>query len=126
MKRHARTLRHFCLTVLVGICAVSPARADVISDWNDRALAIGGTTGTLAMVHLAMFDAITAIHPRFVAYLRLPVPPTRAVPEAAAAVAAHGVLLRLFPGRAAELDTALSLSLAVVPESPGKTAGIQY
>ena len=104
------------------------ADADVVIDWNQQVFASGGPQiqRTLAMVHIAMFDAVNAIEPRYTAYLTLPAPPIGASPEAAAAAAARGVLVRLFPEQQGALDAALALSLGNVPDGPGKNDGIQY
>jgi hypothetical protein len=78
------------------------------------------------MVHIAMFDAVNGIDPRYQPYLILPEPPAGASPEAAAASAAHGVLVRLFPEQKAALDAVLNTSLAAVPDGQGQTDGVQY
>ncbi len=119
-------LRPIALTLLVCLVAAAPARADVISQWNEKVLALGGASRTLAMVQVAMFDAINAIQPRYHPYLQLPAPPAGALPEAAAASAAYGVLIRLLPARVAELDATLAASLALLPDGASKTSGVQY
>jgi hypothetical protein len=104
------------------------ASADVVSTWNGHVVTIGGPAiqRTLAMVHIAMFDAVNAVEPRYTPYLRLPAPAAGTSAEAAAAGAAHGVLVRLFPNQAVLLGTALANSLAGVPDGPGKTSGVVY
>ena len=115
-----------CLALFIQSLSVAVARADVLTEWNERALAVGGTTRTLAMVHIAVFDAVNAIQPRYRPYLAVPAPLPGTLAEAAAASAAHGVLRRLFPARATELDAALALSLSALAEGTGKTQGVQY
>ena len=52
------------------------ASADVITDWNERAVAAGYTarltpnvmSRQIAMVHIAMFEALNAIEPRYTPY----------------------------------------------------------
>jgi PAP2 superfamily len=126
MKVLTGMLRLICLTLLASFWTAAPACADVISQWNDQVLALGGASRTLAMVHVAMFDAINAIQPRYRPYLQLPAPPDGALPEAAAASAAYGVLVRLLPARLADLNVTLASSLASLPDGAGKTNGIQY
>ena len=104
----------------------APARADVITQWNEQALASGGASRTLAMVHLAMFDAINAIVPRYQPYLQLPQPPAGALAEAAAAGAAYGVLIRLQRGQAVTLEAALASSLAPFPDGDARRRGLLY
>ena len=92
----------------------------VILDWNQVALqAMGGPTyqhslvgaRLNAMVHLAMHDALNAIAPGFQPYA-LKRQDSGANPIAAAATAAHGVLVASFPDKKAMLDSALNQSLA--------------
>ncbi len=118
--------RWTCLILLAWVSATAPARADIITQWDEQVIALGGASRTLAMVHVAMFDALNAIQPRYQPYLQLPAPPADAMAEAAAASAAHGVLVRLLPGQAAQLDATLALSLASLPDGAGKTSGVQY
>lgn len=114
------------LALVVGFSVAAPARADVITQWNEQVLALGGASRTLAMVQVAMFDAINAIQPRYRSYLVLPAAPAGALPEAAAAAAAYGVLVRLQPAQRAALNATLAFSLAPLPDGPGKTSGVQY
>src|SRR4029434_8549679 len=89
------------------------ARADVISDWNAIAVqatitaARPGQTGMIdvAMVHLAMYDAVQAIERKYEPYY-VEIPGASGSPEAAAAKAAHDVLVSRFPGQSGTLDTA--------------------
>lgn len=111
----------------LAVTAAAPARADVVTDWNLQASnASGLTPRTLAMVHLAMFEAVNAMEPRYRPYLTLPAPPPGASSEAAAASAAYGVMVRLYPGQAATLQTALTASLSAIPIGQSKTDGVVY
>jgi len=118
------------ILALAGITALAgaPARADVITVWNQQVVTNGGPQiqRTLAMVHIAMFDAVNAIERDYKAYLRLAKPPDGASAEAAAAGAAHGVLLRLFPAQQAAFAATLASSLAGVPAGPARDAGIAF
>jgi hypothetical protein len=128
MKGNLRRLRMAVAVSLVSLAVSAPARADVVTDWNLQVFTSGGPQiqRTLAMVHLAMFDAANAIEPRYHAYLTLPDPPPGALAEAAAASAAHGVLIRLFPAQAASLDALLVTSLSAFPDGPAKTDGVAF
>jgi hypothetical protein len=67
-----------------------------------------------AMMHIAMFDAVNSIEGGYTAY-RVRIPATRyASSEAAAAQAAHDVLVSLYPANTAKFDTALSTRLATI------------
>ena len=128
MNRVSRCVcRALCAGVLLAGVAAQ-AGADVVTDWNLHTFASGGPQGqrTLAMVHLAMFDAMNAVAPRYRPYLNLPAPPDGTLAEAAGASAAHGVLVRLFPAQAAALGAKLAASLAALPDGPGKTDGVVY
>ena len=125
MRASLHTTGLACLVLVLGLSATVPVRADVVTEWNEQAFVSGGASRTLAMVHVAMFDAVNAIHPRYRRYLKLPPPPSTASAEAAAASAAHGVLVRLFPAQTDAFDAALAASLAVLPDF-GKRAGVRY
>src|SRR6266542_2850777 len=89
-------------------------QTDMVLDWNAHAAnAIVGVAAMrperglirLAMVHIAIYDAVNAIE----GYPSQPYGVTPSVvspasPEAATAAAAHDVLVALFPGQQAELD----------------------
>lgn len=79
----------------------------------------------LAMVHLAIYDAVNAIegYP-FQPYGTSPNVVSPASPEAATAAAAHDVLVALFPGQQSDLDAKYAASLATIPDGSAKTNGI--
>src|SRR5262245_32493881 len=123
------------LCIALGATLLSTtAQADVVTDWNQIALATqtavaGGArtapaTRALAMVHLAIFDSVNAIDRRFTPYVVEPLADAAASPEAAAAAAAHAMLVNLYPGRQADLDAAYAASLASIPDGTPKTEGI--
>ena len=78
----------------------------------------------MAMMHVAMADAVTSIHPRYKPYAIRIRGHRNANEIAAAASAAYGVLVRLFPARQAQLDAALAESLAQVRDGKKKDQGI--
>lgn len=116
---------------IAGLGLAGPARADVITDWNQKALPIVtkyslGAPGyrALAMMHLAMYQCVNAIEPRYEPYqARLDAPAT-ASKEAAAAVAAAAVLAKLYPDDQARIDAELAQYLAQVPDGPAKDEGV--
>jgi len=78
----------------------------------------------LTMMHVAMFEAVNAIDRRYTPY-KLALSAERSTSrEAAAAVAAHDVLLSIYPDIKPDLDTALTSSLAPIAEGESRTAGI--
>lgn len=111
---------------------LAPACADVVIDWNNVTLNIITETNlrptlgsrSLAMVHAAIYDAVNSIEATHESYhVQAPVE-TPASPEAAAAVAAHDVLVGLFPTREAIYDQALEASLSQIAPGLAKDNGI--
>jgi hypothetical protein len=88
-----------------------PAAADVVTDWNAIALTVLGAgnrptpSGMLdmAMVHIAMHDAIQAFEQRFETY-NAPISGAAGSPLTAAATAARDVLANRFPLQAASIE----------------------
>ncbi|HET6714098.1 MAG TPA: vanadium-dependent haloperoxidase, partial [Actinomycetota bacterium] len=74
----------------------------------------------------AVYNAVVGITRRFELYRWSQLGPTSASPQAAAAVAAHDVLLEYFPGSATRLTDALTASLGAIPDGAAKDAGIAY
>jgi hypothetical protein len=99
------------------------ANADVVTDWNTIAVSTvladrlsNHQTRDMAMVHAAEFDAINAIRPYYTPAMVSITAKGYASREAAAAQAAHDVLLALFPAQQANLDAQLAASLAQIPD----------
>ena len=76
-----------------------------------------------AMMHIAMHDALNAIDPRFDQYAYFG-RSKGANPIAAAAKAAHDVLVAVYPAQRATLDAELATWLARVPNGRGKTKAL--
>jgi PAP2 superfamily len=122
------------LALLIGgLLASSAACADVITDWDEKAVGAGYTarqgppphSRIVAMVHLAMFEAVNSIDGRYRPYrARLAAEPG-ASREAAAAAAAHYVLARVYPDQAKDTDQALRASLAAVAEPDARAKGVR-
>lgn len=119
------------LALLVGLSHT--ARADMVSDWGTKAIAIGTEkqlpnaplTRGLAMMHVAMFEAVNAVERRYAPF-KLDLSADRtASKEAAAATAAHEILIQLHPDQKSALDQAVAVSLAAVPDGDGKSKGIE-
>jgi hypothetical protein len=77
-----------------------------------------------SIMHAAIFDSVNAIEPRYSIYAVSPPVTLPASPEAAAAAAAHRVLVRLFPAAQSSLDTQYAASLAQIGDGDAKTNGI--
>ena len=125
---------------LVGVeaSASSQQAADdpsVISDWNTVAFETitidAGKANVegfiwLAFEQAAVYNAVVGITGQYELYNWNVRGPRGASPQAAAAVAAHDVLLEYFPGSQGRLHTALAKSLGEIPDGPQKMQGIRY
>jgi hypothetical protein len=134
-----RKILNLLLTTSVLIVALTNVRAqdikqsnlsseDVILQWNRVLTETIRTPGahpsatvfpvrSYAMMHAAMFDAVNSIDGSYTPYLT-DVPGTKnASIEAAAAQAAHDVLVGLYPSRTSIYDTELAASLAGIEKN---------
>src|SRR5262245_31135584 len=132
LKQLGNRLLNSSLLLIGLLVAASDARADTVPEWNlitaNALQAAKAGTGlahsrVYAMVHGAMFDAVNAIDRRYQPYAADLKAPSGASPDTAAAVAAHAVLLDLYPQQQATLDTALAASLARVEDAEAKAGG---
>jgi hypothetical protein len=137
-----RLARNGSLALCVSLIFAGPAAADVISDWNvfasanigsGRPAVIPGTSPPigfgavgpagqidLALVHLAMHDAVQAYDKRYKTY-SVPVLATSGSPIVAAAKAAHDVLaarLSLTPEVVAAIDIQYQNYIAALSPAP--------
>ena len=117
--------------VLMAVTA-GAARADVVTDWNATTNAlVANDVGnnpklrTLAMVHVAMSDAINTVQNRYTRVVATLPPVPDASAEAAAATAAREILLQIYPGQKARIEEAYATSMKAIPEGPAKTAAIK-
>jgi hypothetical protein len=134
MFQRNRTRRVSIAAVLTAVVTVaaSEARADAVTEWNVIALrehAAAGLLGVprtrvLAIVHVAVHDAINAIDRRADPYAFDMQTVTTASPEAAVASAAYTVLSALVPSQQATLNMAYADSLRAVPDGPAKDHGV--
>jgi hypothetical protein len=106
--------------------------SDVVVDWSrivfEAAMTDDGYVSFLgtrhqAMMHIAMHDALNAIDPRFDQYAYFG-RSNGANPIAAAAKAAHDVLVAVYPAQQATLDAELATWLSRVPNGSGKTKAL--
>ena len=82
-------------------------------------------TRPLAVLHVAMFDALNSIDYRYHEYAVRVGAPDGASPEVAAAQAAHDVLAAMIPSQAATYDAALAATVAKVPaDAASRGSGI--
>jgi hypothetical protein len=117
----------------------APASANVITDWDARAVdAVAGLASApsspytpyaayrmLGIVHAAMFDAVNSIERRYQPYLvQLPAE-SGTSEEAAAAGAAAAVLATIDAKTATQMKVDLANYLASIPNGPAKSEGIK-
>jgi PAP2 superfamily len=84
----------------------------------------GRSARAMAIVHVAIFDAVNAIARRYRSFTGIPDAAPGASMDAAVAQAAHDTLVALFPSQKAHCDALLAEELAAIPDGPGKTEGM--
>lgn len=141
IRRLLRAITALAVLAVVGGVWPGAARADEVTDWNvvgfDVAIAGGQNpivhSRTLAMMHLAIHDALNAIDRRYEPYLHEGRAEPNAAPAAAVAAAARGVLEGVLPqwGSAeqrakaqAMLEAAHAAALARIPDGLAKNSGV--
>ena len=113
----------------------SAQSADPVLQWNKNLLAIVRTAGaqpatvhptrSFAIMHAAIYDAVNAIDGKHEPYLvDLTAVSKSASQSAAAAAAAHEVLVNLYPKFQSALDSELQQSLAHIPNGTAKDDGL--
>lgn len=109
------------------------AQAEVVTEWNEKAqdyvvaqkLPAPRAGRITAMVQIAVFEALNSITPRYQPYLaKLPATGTEN-PDAAAAAAAAGVLMRLDPAGAEKVRSDLELYIAFLQPGAATEAGLK-
>jgi hypothetical protein len=82
----------------------------------------GRSSRAMAMVHIAIADAVNAFYGRWQSFTRLESAPRGASVEAALVQAAHDTLVAVFPSQKSSFDDALAEDLAQLPDR-GKEDG---
>ena len=108
------------------------ARADTITDWNQTAIAVlktANVTGNpwtrhMAMVHVAMSDAVNSVQGKYARYVAKGELARDASAEAAASSAARNILVEFYPNQKAAIDEAHAKSISAIPDGPAKTSGL--
>ncbi len=120
------------LSLLLPLLLLStPARStDAVTEWTLEADQLGGGGAnwhTLAIMHMAMHDAVNAVHPLYARWAA-PVPgepsAAGALPEAALAGAAAQVLADLHPDHRAQISALFRFALRRLPPGPGVASGV--
>jgi membrane-associated phospholipid phosphatase len=127
--------------------ASTPARHDAVRRWNKIAIDASGLDHTpvapgedrvfgeqygpgraaraMAIVHIAVFDAVNAIAAGYASYSGLPRARYETSLDAAVAQAAHDTLAALFPSQAGSFAAALAGDLARIRPGSSKARGIE-
>ncbi len=124
-------MRHLAAATAVAFIAIFPARADSVSDWNQTAIETMKTarvagnpwSRSLAMMHVAMSDAINSTQARYTRIVaKIPAKP-EASADAAAAAAARQILLQLYPAQKAIIEQAYAAALNAIPDNAARKDG---
>jgi membrane-associated phospholipid phosphatase len=124
------------LTLLLLMTApgqVPAAAPDLVLKWNEIALTAIRTDRTpppmaarnLAIMHIAIYDAVNAVAPTHRACFISAVPQGETSAPAAAASAGHYVLASLYPALKAHIDTELSRCLTTLPADAARDNGVE-
>jgi hypothetical protein len=125
--------RRIVLAAVAVLGTAQPASADVITDWNTRAVAFLVSRNVppppaervVAMTQVAMFDAVNSIERKYRPYL-VQLPAAATVSKEAAAAAAAGTVLAGVNSQAREeMKAALAAYLAAIPDGAAKTEGVK-
>jgi hypothetical protein len=112
--------------------ATCTARADTVTDWNQTAIEVmknarvagNPWSRTLAMMHVAMSDAINSVQGRYERVVATVPTVAAASPEAAAAAAARQILVQLYPNQRGQIEKAYGASLEDIPDGAAKKEGV--
>ena len=129
---YKRTYSHVRRLTLERLEDRSLLAGDMVLQWNEVLLDAIRADRTapplaarnMAIVHVAIYDAVNAIeqtHEPFAVNRRAP---PGASAEAAVATAAHQTLVDLFPDQQATFNEALASSLATIPDGPAENKGV--
>src|SRR3954447_8649841 len=120
------------------LTAPMAASANVITDWDEKALGVvqpneapapprigpAGGFRVMTIVNIAMFEAVNAIDPRYKSYKVETTAPHDTSQDAAAASAAANVLVKLLPETATKVREMLASYLAKLPDGDAKDRGV--
>lgn len=127
-------MKKLAMSLLVSSALLPVHAGNVVTDWNTIAsttiVAHGGKASVasgvwFAYTSIAVYDAVNAVHRRYQPFYYQGIAPAGASDEAAAAAAAHRVLVNYFPAQQADLDAAFTGSLnGIVASAQAKADGV--
>jgi hypothetical protein len=136
----AKIVRDLVVPAFLLITPVAGAHANVVTDWDEKAIDVIqgnapapppqiGPIGGLRIVtimHIAIFQAVNAIDPRYEPYQEQATAMVTASPEAAATAAAATVLIKLLPAESeTKVAQARDAYLAAIPDGEAKSLGVK-
>jgi hypothetical protein len=101
----------------------TPVAAGEVRVFGEQ-LGPGRSSRAMAIVHVAIFEAVNAVDGRYESYVGLPPAPGGTSMPAAIAQAAHDTLAALYPSQAAGFDAALTRALRYVARGSARSAGV--
>ncbi len=122
-----------CLVPLLVFACGTIHAGNVVTDWNaiasttivtNGAQSPGASSVYFAYTSLAVYDAVNAITGQYQPFYYRIAGPANASPGAAAAAAAHRVLVNYFPSQQTALDSQFTTSLAGIADGGDTTAGV--
>ena len=124
------------ILLVILLLRIEPLLADVVSDWNEKAIATMaaermpnpiGTARILSIVHTAMFNAArtAATRPTILLVKRSEGESTTTLTDVAVHAAAARVLSELYPKQKAALEALVKSATASLPDSSDKSAAIK-
>ena len=136
----AKFARKFVLLAPLMTTPVAAAYANVVTDWDEKAIdaiqgnapappprigPIGGLR-VVTIMHIAIFQAVNTINPRYEPYQGQATPKVAASQEAATTAAAATVLIKMLPAESeAKIVQARDAYLAAIPDGEAKSLGVQ-
>src|SRR5438093_12283177 len=117
--------------ILIAV-ATGTARADTVTEWNQTAIEVmkvarvagNPWSRALAMMHVAMSDAINSVQDGYKRHVAtVPISPGASA-EAAASAAPRRILADLSPNQKTVVEAAYAAMLTVIPDGPAKSQGL--
>ena len=124
-RRHANAVEHWNAIAIdaSGLDHTPPAPGE-IRGYGEQ-LGPGRSSRAMAIVHVAIFEAVNAIAGSRASYIGLAPVPRDASVDAAIAQAAHDTLVEVFPSQAAIFDAELTSGLARVRDRRARLLGVR-
>lgn len=128
-------MRRILMMAVATVAAAAPAKADTATDWWELASKFNFAQQASSMpsppemqrassrAALAVFEAVNAIDRRYESYLNFPVAEGSASQDAAAATAAHKVLLQHYPQHKSHIEESYAMAMEQIANGPAKQSG---